>query len=35
MNNGKMIFVTGSAMSGKSRFGVSQFKPEKSLYTQK
>ena len=26
MNNGKMIFVTGSAMSGKSRFGVSQFK---------
>ena len=25
MNNGKMIFVTGSAMSGKSRFAVSQF----------
>lgn len=25
MNNGKMIFVTGSAMSGKSRFAVSHF----------
>lgn len=25
MNNGKMIFVTGGAMSGKSRFAVTQF----------
>lgn len=25
MNNGKMIFVTGGAMSGKSRFAVSHF----------